>query len=261
MALTAKSLFLFDYEITTLNQNLDFKAASLGPQLTAIIPLGFYSATSLLTAISDAMTAADPANIYSAAIDRTVLAGLQNRISIGTNGSFLSLLFGSGTHLTTSIASLVGFSSIDRTGSTTYTGSSTTGTALLTTYPGYNYLDDRNQAKLFGAVNIAASGLKEATVFNIQKFIDVEFKYEAKTRLVDWRTFFFWAIQQRPFDFTPEITAPSTVFQLTLERTSYEGKGLGYQMREMLPNFPNFYQTGPLNFRIIEALQDFVPPS
>lgn len=251
MALSSQSLFLYGYTIGLTNSNLDFKASALGPTLTAAIPLGDYSLSSLLSAIALAMTNADPANTYQAVADRTIMGGTQNRITISTSGSFLSLLFGTGPSVNTSVASLIGFSPIDSTGHMAYTGNQSTGVTLMPSFIGYNYRDDLNQAKVFGAVNVSAAGLKEAVVFNIQKFIDVQFKYEDKSRLQEWQNLFYWLIQQKPFDFTPEITNPTRFFPVTLEKSDYEGKGLGYQLKEMLPNFPNLYDTGPLNLRIV----------
>ena len=60
MALSALSLMNYGLEITALNQNLDFKALSGGPVLTAAIPLGFYSPISLSEAIAIALLNADP---------------------------------------------------------------------------------------------------------------------------------------------------------------------------------------------------------
>jgi len=261
MALGAQSLFLYGYTITEDNMFIDFQAVNAGPVLTATLEIGEYSLTSLLEEIASAMNAADPANVYSAAADRTVLGGLQNRVSIGTTGSYLKILFGSGPNEAASVASLIGFLTTDYSGDTTYTGSSTTGTALVPAYIGYNYLNDYNQAKVFGNVNVSAAGIKEAVVFQIQKFIDVEFRYESRNVLSSWQQLFYWLIQQKPFDFTPEISSPGTFYQVTLEKTAYDSKGLGYQMKEMLPNFPNLYQTGPLNFRIVPdvTVQQFIP--
>lgn len=261
MALTARSLFNYGIQITSLTQNLDFLAEPGGVQLHAVIPLGFYSTTSLALAVEFAMQAVDPDNSYSCTVTRNILGGTQNRLTISTTGTYLEILFATGTNVPTSISPIIGFLPTDYSGNTTYTGSSTTGTILMPTYIAYNYLSDLHQGKVFGAVNVSASGLKESVVFAIQKFIDLEFKYEAKENLVNWVSFFTWAIQQRPFDFIPEITDPNTFYQVTLEKSVYDSKGLGFQMKEMLPNFPNLYQTGALNFRIILADQDFAQPS
>lgn len=257
MALSSRSLFIYGLEVTTLNRNLDFKADSGGPTLTAVLDLGFYSVKGLADAVATAMKDVDPLNTYFAVVDFSIAGGTQNRITISTTGTFLSLLFASGPNTTTNCASLIGFNVSDYTGDTEYTGSQTIGTTLLPDYFAYNYLDDQNQAKLFGAVNISAAGVKEAVVFNLQKFLNMEFRYEPKSKLVQWVAFFTWAIQQRPFDFIPEISTPDTSFQLTLESTDYDGKGLGWRMKEMLPNFPNHYQTGPLTMRVVLSQSDF----
>lgn len=258
MALSSLSLLNFGIQVTSLNANLDFKASVLGPELNAVLHVGFYSPQTLCDAIIEAMQAQDSVNTYTATVTRNIMGGTQNRITIGTTGTFLSLLFGTGTNFASSMASLAGFNASDYTGSTSYTGSQSTGSILIPQFFGYNYLDDLNQRKVFGAVNVSAAGIKESVVFNIQKFIDVEYKYEPKSRLLEWVNFWNWAIQQRPFDFIPEVTNPDRNFSVTLEKSPYDSKGLGFQMKEMLPNFPGLYTTGPLNFRIIESLTGFI---
>src|SRR5882672_1955093 len=128
MALRSKSLFLYNFTVTIANQNLPFKAASLGSQLNAVIPVGTYSLSTLATAIATAMNAVDPANTYTVTVNRTISSGTQNRITIATSGSFLSLLFSSGTTAAASIRDLISFGHADLTGATTYTNSATSGT-------------------------------------------------------------------------------------------------------------------------------------
>jgi hypothetical protein len=102
-------------------------------------------------------------------------------------------------------------------------------------------------------VNLSASGKKETIVYQIQHFIQVEFKHEPQTTIItDWSPFFTWAIQQRPFDFTPEITTPNTAYQVTLETTTADGKGLAFKFTEELPDLPFHYTTGILTFRQVE---------
>ena len=254
MALSAKSLFLYGYTVTPSNQNIDFIAVSAGPTLTAVVPIGTYSLSTILTAIQVAMATADTTsgNIYTLTADRTIMGGTQNRVTINSTGAFFSLLFGTGPNASSSLAFLLGFNSTDRTGATNYTGNFSTGSVLIPDFIGYNYADQNQQALVFGAVNISASGLKEAVVFNEQYFIDVEFKYEPKSKLAtQWVPFRDWVITQAPFDFTPEISSPTVFSPVTLEKSSYGKTGMGFLMKEMLPDFPNEYTTGPLNFRVV----------
>lgn len=252
MALSSQSLILYGYSVDVSNCNIDFQSSSGGPVLTAVVALGAYSLTSLLTAVVAALNAADPSNTYTSNADRTLMGGTQNRVTISTNGVFLSLLFGTGPNTSTSIASLIGFNPTNYTGLTSYIGAQTTGTVLIPQYYGYSYSDPTLQSKVFGAVNVSAAGVKEAVVFNIQQFVEVQFKYESKANATTaWNSFFLWAIKQQPFDFTPQITQPSTFYPVTLEQTEAEANGLAYKMPEMLPEFPNFYQTGMLKFRVV----------
>lgn len=252
MALKAQSLILWGLQVTNENQNLPFQNVSAGPQINAVLTPGYYSLTSLLTEVQRALRAADSANAYTVTADRTVAGGLQNRVTIATPGSFLSILFGTGTTASTSCATLLGFPSTDQTGATSYTGTSTCGTALVPTYIGYNFLPPTRYRTVQGMVNISASGVKEAVVFQIQQFIKVQFKYETEANVdANWSPFWDWAIQQRAFDFTPEVTSPGNFYPVTMEKTQQDSKAIGFQMMEMLPNFPFYYDTGPLEMRVV----------
>lgn len=258
MALSSRSLITYGISITTLNQNLDFRAEMGDDPLTAVIPIGDYSPQGIADAIRAALLEADSNNNYLVTVLWNQGDGTENRIVIATTGDYLDLLFGTGDNVSTSIASVIGFNTTDYTGETSYVGSSTTGTALVPSYFGYNFLGPTNQGRVFGSVNVSAAGVKEAVVFNIQEFINVEFKYESKVRQTLWQTFFNWAIQQKGFDFMPELTVPGVVYQVTLESTKADGKGLAFEMSEMLPQFPNTYQTGALKFRIVLTAASFL---
>lgn len=252
MALSSKSLFLYGISIDSTNNKLDFKKVAGPTVLTATITPGSYSLTSLAIAIAAALNAADNLNVYYCTVDRTVGGGLQNRVTIGTTtGSYFALMFASGPNNAVSISTVIGFAQLDFTGALFYQGSASAGTLMQTTYPGYNYLSPDFSQKIFGSVNVSTSGIKEAIVFAIQRFITVEFKYEPGSKVVsEWTPMMTWLIEQRPFDFTPEVSAPSVVYSVTLESTSADSKGLGFEFKEMLPQFPNTYATGAFKFRV-----------
>lgn len=250
MALRNKSLFLYDLEITANNRSIDFRATSGGPILLATLNLGFYSLTGLANAIAAAMKAVDPTRTYTVSVNRSISGGTQNRVIIATSGTYLDLLFLTGPRTASSIASTIGFAVTDRTGSTSYTGTATAGTALVPDYVGYSYLGPDFVRSIFGSVNISARGDKEAIVWQIQKFFQMEFRFEPEAKVIsEWSPFLTWAIQQKPLEFTPDITVPNTFYECTLEMTEADGKGLGYRMTEMLPEFPFNYRTGTMKFR------------
>lgn len=254
MALRSRSLFLYGVQVTDSNKYINFKISGGGPELVAILQIGYYSLSTLLTEIKDQLEAIDTANVYTVTADRTYNGNLENRVTIATNGAFLSLLFGSGTQAASSAAALIGFAATDRTGATTYTGVSSAGTVLVPTEIGYSYTSQERNQKVFGAVNISTSGLKETIVFQIQRFIKANYKYEPTGMVTPWSNFLVWAIKQRPFDFTPEISDPTVFYPVTLDRTIQDGQGLMFELMEMLSeNHPFLYETGLLTMRILEV--------
>jgi hypothetical protein len=251
MALKAKSMFLYGYQILPTNASIDFRATIGGPVIQATIRVGYYSLTALLQECARAMNLADPDHQYTWTADRTVAGGLENRVSVSTDGTYLDLLFGSGPRTGSSVAYTIGFNPVDRTGATSYTGNRTSGTTLVTTLPGYNYLRPEFNHKAFGAVNVSASGRKEAIVFQIQRFVQVQFKYEPEIKaLNEWGPLCDWMSQQRLFEFTPEVTSPNTFYEVTLEKSQSDGKGMGFSFKEMLPSFPFLYDIGMMTFRV-----------
>jgi len=184
MALTAKSLILFNFEINQFNSSLDFRAVNAGPILQATLRYGYYSLGGLMNEIRRAMESVDPARIYSVSANRTINSGTENRVSIATNGAYLDLLFGTGPRAITSVHTLLGYTSTDKTGALTYAGAASAGTVLIPDYVGYNYLGPEMIRNVFGALNITASGQKEAIVWSVQQFIQVEFKYEPEAKII-----------------------------------------------------------------------------
>lgn len=252
MALTSQSTFLFGYEVNEFNSSIDFQAATGGPILTATLNFGAYSSDQLLAETKTALEAADPINNYTLTIDRTINSGTENRITFSTNGTFFELLWLSGPRNATSAHALYGFPQADYSGATAYTGNTTSGILLTPDYVAYNYLGPEFMRTVFGTVSITAGGIKEAIVWQVQQFFQAEFKFEPQTKVIaEWQPFLEWAIQQKPFEFTPQITAPTTYYGCTLETTGADGKGLGYVMSEQLPDFPFKYKTGMMKFRRI----------
>lgn len=248
--LTTQSLFLYGYQITENNRSIDFKISGGGSELQATLTIGYYSLSSLMSEIKTQLQAADPSNTYTVTADRTYVGGTENRVTIATSGAFLSLLFLTGSRNASSVDTLLGFTHTDKTGFTTYTGTLTSGTALVSPYNGFEYQSTSTIRKINGSVNISTSGKKEAIVYSIMKFFEVKFKYIAAADIPNWVDFFEWAIQQRLLEFTPEITSPTVFVECTLESTSEDSKGLGYRLREMRSeNLYNLFDTGVLKFR------------
>jgi len=197
------------------------------------------------------MKSAAPAFNFTVTVNRTFGGGTENRITIATSGAHLDLLFATGTLAATSIRDLIAFGIFDYTGATSYQNGASAGVSLVTEWYGNNYQPPQVFTRNFGTVNVSTNGEKEAITWTIQRFIGVEYKYEPEAKvLTEWRDLINWLIQQKPFDFTPQISAPTVVHEVTLEKSSEDGKGLGFNMKEMLPQYPFMYSTGPMTFRV-----------
>ena len=245
MALTGYSLFLYNYTITANNRYITFNIG--GSNLTATLTIGFYSLTSLLIEIESALSTADLTSTYTVTANRAIAGGTQNRVTIASSAATFNILFFTGNP--SNPATLLGFAATDQTGATSYTGSSSSGTVLLANQYGYSYLPPAYMQKNFGSVNVSASGLKEAIVFQLQNFIQVQFKIiPDATAMSQWSPLITWMIQQQQFDFTPSVSTPNTFYPVTLEDPN---GGLQMNLTEMLPDFPFYFQTPLMKFRVV----------
>lgn len=103
------------FKIISSNKYFDFKASSVGAQLTVILPEGEYTPEELAQALEDGLNIADAGHTYTVTYSRTT-----GRFTISTSGSYLSLLFVTGTNAASSVHSAIGFASSDQTGSLSY---------------------------------------------------------------------------------------------------------------------------------------------
>jgi hypothetical protein len=253
MALKGKSLFLYGYEVTEFNKYLPFKPASDVVSLAELTE-GYYSLTGLTQEIKRAMESVYEMGVFNVEADRTFNQNTENRVIIESlTSGYLELLFATGPSYENSCAELIGYGVSDLTGFTSYEGVSDTGAKVFTEQIGYNYLSSSQNFNQTAVVNVSTVGTKEAIVWSTQRFYQVDFKYEPESKvIVDWEPFLDWATRMRPFDFTPDYeNHPESVGDVTLERTSADGKGLAFKWREMLPQFPFFYETGQLVMRVV----------
>lgn len=106
------------YEIDSSNNKINFKDSVMGSELTATIPVGNYEREDLLTEMK---TQLDVVGSDTYTVSYASSTGL---FTIASDGSYLDLLFNSGSDSANTIADAIGFdSSSDYTGATSYTGS------------------------------------------------------------------------------------------------------------------------------------------
>lgn len=254
MAIKNPSMFTYGYFVDGTNKYLPFRVVS-DVEYIAVLDEGYYSGIGLAQEIVRAMNVQAPTTSLQVNIDRSYSSGTQNRWTIKTFSSFLSIMFGSGTSASDSIYSQIGFLASDYTGATTYLGASDTGAKLFTEYPAYTYLPPQLFKTQTGVVTSSTRGDKETIVWSTQRFIQGEFKFEPELKVkTDWQTFFDWSSKIRPFDFTPDYTLdPNETYNVTLEKTTGAGNGLGFKFQEQLPQFPFNYTTGQIQMRVVPA--------
>lgn len=244
MALTGKSLIRYGFEVNAYNANVFLSIG--GPTLYGQLTYGFYTVDSFMLEVIRVLNALAPSRVFSYSVNRTINSGTEIRVTIAVNTGTFSLDF---TQAAT-FGPTLGFMSIVYSGQSSYTSSASGGTQIIPEYIGYNYLGPEFTRQVLGSVNISASGLKEAVVFQTMQFLQVEFRYEPQAKVItQWTPFFDWAIQQKVFEFIPQTSSPTTYYEVTLEKSSSDSKGLGFKMSEMLPSFPFYYQTGLMVFR------------
>lgn len=254
------ALFLYGFQITNSNRYIDFQNVSLGPVLQAVLNLGNYTATEFMAEIKRAMEFADGTNKYTLSLDRTISTNRDNRLHISTNGSFLSILFGSGTDAPSSPRDLMGFMHSDYTGSTTYAGSSTAGIILIPDFATYNYTGPDQKVESDGSKNVSANGIKETLVYAQVQFFQGEWKYitnfNGNTQRTQWEALLKYLIKQLKLEFTPSINEdPNTFFECTLESTPEDSNGMKYEMKlQVGEGLYRFYQTGLMKFRLNPVL-------
>lgn len=249
MALRNKSTFFYGIEIDQTNRSIDFRSTNAGPLFQASLSLGFYSPGDLAIEIVAQLSAADSSNLYTTTVTRTANTA---KITINCTSGYLQFLFLTGPRNSSSADTTIGFLHQDYVSLTgSLTAPNTCGFVLVPQMYGYNYNGPETQQNVFGVVSVSAIGQKETITWAIQKYVTVEFRYEPESIVVtDWQALMSWLIQQKSFEFMPDNTNTSVFYDVTLDQSAADGKGLGFKMTEMLPDFPFFYQTGVLKMRV-----------
>lgn len=250
-----QALFLYGFDVNGFNNSLPFKNTFGGPEIIAVLNQGNYTATTFMAELKRAMEFIDGVNHYTITLDRTVAGNTDTRMTISTDGSFLSLLFGTGSTGSNSPYVLMGFPLTDQTGFTTYNGSFTSGQILIPDFPMYDYIGPDENKKSDGVKNVSAFGIKETLVFSQMSFFEAQWKYITNqfgnTQKTQWDTFLQYATRQKQLEFTPSLNESATTFyQCTLESTPADSNGMAYKLSLMGQGLFRFYSTGSLKFRV-----------
>lgn len=256
MSLITFSKFYFGHTVTSSNCKINFKEGV--PELTATLNIGSYSLTEYAAEIKRAMDAAG-ALTYTVAINRTT------RVITISAGSNFQLLTSTGSNLTISAFTMIGFTGSDRTGASTYAGNTGSGSTYTPQFILQSHISSEDwQQAVDAVVNKSASAKVEVVSFGTEKFVQLKIRFANNlvqptngpirtnlTGVTDLETFIKYLITKAPIEYMPDESAPSTFQKLILEKTEESQNGTGYKLKE-IPRIKGYFDTSVLTMRVIE---------
>ncbi len=255
-SLTTHSKFYYGHTIDSANYLLDFKEGA--PELTAEVKIGTYSITEFGEEVKRALDAAGDLT-YTVGLNRTT-----RKFTISSTVNF-ELRVLNGTHLGTSVFTLLGFTT-NRSGASTYLADLPSGSEYKTQFKIQDYIPSANwQGAIEASVNKTASGRVEVIRFGIEKFIQANFRLitnltqandlvrNDSSGLEKILDFLGYMIQKGPFEFMPNENSTSVYEKVILESTPDSPNGTAYKLKELYGlGLPGYYETGLLKMRVIE---------
>lgn len=256
MSITTTPVFYYDFQVTTNDIYINFDEG-IG-ELTATVPAKSYSFTDLAAAIATAMNGIG-GQTY------TVTANRSDRTYTISAPSNFDLLFSSGSNAGLSIASVIGFSATDKTGSNSYDSDTSAGSEFIPQFRLQNYVTlDDYQEKAQANINESASGIVEVFSIGTRKFLEFNIGpttdnamrksgglfVNDSSAVSKLRSFMEYAITKGDIEFMPDQNDKNTFNTIILERTPTSSTGTGFKLRELYGRgLVGFFETGLLRFR------------
>lgn len=249
------SKFYYGHTITIFNQNVDFKEG-VGADITAVLDIGTYTLTDFVTELARALNAAG-SQTYTVTVVRST------RIITVTAGSAFTLLASTGTNLSTSAYSLIGFST-DTSSATSHAATSASGSEWKPQFKPQDFVTfEDQQSPIDGSIKQSTSGQVEAVRFGTKKIMDANFRFITDTyqgsnspienqasALSNARAFMVYATTKADLEFMPDRSDTSTFTSCILESTPEDKDGLAFKLKELYgQGLVGYYETGILKFR------------
>lgn len=258
--ITTKCKFYYGHTVDETNQMLDFKEGA-GAELFATIDIGEYSLTDFCSAVASALNVAG-ALTYSVSVNRSTRI-----ITISADGPF-TLLCGTGSRVSISAWSLLGFNSSDTSSGVSHSGANASGTEWVPQFYAQDYVDfEDNQSAIDGVVKQSANGTVESVKYGTKKIMECDFKFITNiyqssgspiandtSGLNKARAFLAYAVTKADLEFMPDVNNPNSFSKCILDSTPEDQNGLAFKLKEMYSNgLVGYYSTGLLKFRKIEV--------
>ena len=255
--LQTKSVFYYGYVIDQNNYQLDFDESGAGPYF-AELNVGSYTFESFADEIERALNATlGIANTYTVTEDR-----LTRTITISATGNF-DLLISSGSHASTTVFPLAGFTGADITSVTTAEGNNPSGSEYLPQFLLQKYIDPTIfKNPVTSSVNRSANGsVLEIVTFGKTGFVEFNIRYATdidqgkgnaiETNLSgvsDLISFMDAVTNGETIEFMKDRANRGQKFDILIESTKTNKDGVGYKLKE-LGSVPGYFETGVLKFR------------
>lgn len=255
------SQFWYGWEVTDANKYIDFQYdTDLTPRL-ATLTLGKYSSRQLCDAISLAMNTVGTTNFF-VTLNRTTKC-----FNILSSANF-KLLCSTGPSTAGANAwGLLGFNTTaDKTGAMTYSADYGTNKEWRPQFLLQGVTTPGMHKGLRDPVYVeSAAGIGELSHFGVIDYIEFEATFitdiigqkviqNDPQGVENVNAFLQWATLKANFEFMPDRSNPSTFYEMKLESTQTDAKGLGYKLIEQYDKgLPNYYRTGTLKGRIDSA--------
>lgn len=255
------SKFYYGYRITAepYNGYIDINEGS--GEIGVEIPVGSYTLDELVDVIRESLLAQGTLT-YSVSVDRD-----SRFITISADAPF-SILSNTGSHVGSSIYSLIGFKvSSNYSSSTSHVGVAPSGKCYYPQFQLQSYIPSESwQNKNEASVNVASSGTSvEVVNFGIAKFIQMEIKFITNLKMdghvirnnstgyEDAIDFLKFITNKNYFEFIPNESDSNTYEKVLLESTPDYNNGTGYKLKELYDkNLPGIFETGALVLRVVD---------
>lgn len=255
MSIFTNPVFYYDFTVSVndIYINLD---EGLG-EITTTVAAGYYSFEELADAVAIALNSVG-SQTYSLVRDRVT-----RKYTITALNNF-SLLFGSGSNAGLSISSVIGFNTVDKSGSNSYTSDNVTGKSFSPQYQLQNFVsfDDYEEFSQ-ASINESASGIVE--VYSIGKVRFMEFNITPITNNVigdstrnnpnavsEARDFLRYCTTKGDLEIMYDENDTSIFSTIKLEKTPTSSTGTGYKLNELYGRgLIGFFESGKLKFREI----------
>lgn len=247
------SAFIYGPEVDENNLTIDLNEGS--GEINIELNVGGYVLSDIATEVQRALNDAG-ALTYTVTMDRST-----RKMTIAGSANF-SLLFATGSFVSTSAAAILGYSAVDLSGTDTYTSDLTIGTVYNPQFKLQEYIAFEDWQELTQeSQSESASGIVEVISFANINFMQCNItlandydQYGVVERnltgVSDLREFMKYIVKKLNVEFIPDREDVNTYHKVLLEKTPSSRNGTGFKLKELYGRgLVGYYETGTLQFR------------